>query len=109
MPTITLTLGVRFGEHDANYVKSFSIQGIPTEFTPEQVFHAANRIDETAIDMANLSNAAFKTMRWALDIHNAPSMSAGDYFDVFSDKGVRLGRWLCLRMGWEFVSAQVTP
>lgn len=79
---------------------SYEIQDHPAEFSPEDVYRAANRIDGPATDQAQLPTEWQRAIRRAIDEHRAPSMSVGDTIDVHSDSGVLLVRILCDRVGW---------
>lgn len=72
----------------------------PVEFTPDHVFTAANRIsdDDHALDLYEFDWQ--HDVRDALDEHEAPSMSVGDYYDLTNIVGIPIGKWTCESVGW---------
>jgi hypothetical protein len=87
----------------------FAVQLDPgTEIDPEQVYEACNRIVDEATDIAALPNNWQKTLRWHLERSGAPSMSHGDWYELWVTRGsgevVRghemLARWSCELNGW---------
>lgn len=74
---------------------------LDTEFQPEDVFEACNRIGSFWSDLDSLPHQWQKSLRTQLDGLNACSMSVGDYFDVTIDG--RTMRHICLPTGWEKV------
>ena len=76
----------------------------PPELRPDDVFLAANRIEELEHDLAVLPHAWQRHLRRAIDLHRAPSMSVGDAFvtcglaaEGCSSIGVR---YRVERLGW---------
>lgn len=75
---------------------------LDTEFQPEDVYEACNRIESFWTDLDNLPHEWQKSLRRQLDGLNASSMSVGDYFDVTI--GEHTMRHICLPTGWEKVT-----
>jgi hypothetical protein len=99
--SLTVRLGVRFAAVcvDAPPPVVLSITCLNTEFNPDDVFLACNRIDDVEVDVNHLVGWQ-RELRRLLDHHQAPSMSPGDSFDVTSDAGRHVGSWVCDSFGW---------
>lgn len=100
---LTLTLGRRYAEHVV--VISTDIDNV--ELDPDQIFQAANRIDDVPEDERGLAHAWQRRVRRLIDEHQAPSMSVGDTAELCSDDGMYLGGWLCEPVGWTIIDRSV--
>lgn len=78
---------------------------IDGEFTPDEVFIACNRIEDTARDIAGLDHDWQRTLRWHIDVIEAPSMSVGDQFELLGPRGP-IGRWVVTSDGWKTIGFQ---
>ena len=101
---LVISLGVSF---DAGKVLVVDVH--PAEFNREDVFEAANRIDELGRDLARILFQGgsyerydmMRQIRCGIDYAKAPSMSPGDFIDVFStEHGQHVARFVCERTGW---------
>ena len=102
MNVATVRLGEDFydrfgGRVDPPVVFSFAV---PVEFSPDEVFAALNRVCDLVDEPTRLTTDWQMSARARLDDAQAPSMSVGDSFTVYSDAGFMVGRWVCDRTGW---------
>lgn len=99
---VTITTGVKIASLYPAEVSAtvFTVDAPDIEINPEQVFVAANRIDEDASDIAALPTEWQKDIRRALDTARAPSMSSGDAIELIAANGTYLGGWRCEPIGW---------
>lgn len=100
--TINIKLGTRWLDQAAVLI----IDEHPAEFELEDIFHACNRVDGLAGDIARLmSTSADATwlarLREAIDQHQLPSMSVDDGIWVTAPSGQELGGMVCMFAGWE--------
>lgn len=89
---------------DESQIHSIVVTDHPTEFAPEAIFLAANRITSLADDVQRLRDTGLDwtiPIRQGIDECNAPSMSPEDLIHIFDhSRGRRLGYWTCELMGW---------
>lgn len=96
---VTITTGVRYTPTPT----VFTVEIDDVEINPEQVFEAANRIDDLPEDERGLAHAWQRRIRRALDEYQAPSMSGGDSIELCTNTGVYLGGWRCDSIGWSTI------
>jgi len=101
---IIVTLGKRWTE-TPTVIQIFSDD--IGEINPDDVFHAANRIETEAEDIANLATSWQRQLRHTIETARAPSMSGGDTFELVSDAGRHLGGWYCESVGWSYIEPSV--
>lgn len=104
---VDVCLGVTFATaypHQCDVI-SFPVT-VTGEFDLEMLFAALNRIHDTVdADVAALPWEWQRTARRRLDLMQAPSMSVGDYVELFSEDGRHLGQFAVASRGWTRVDA----
>lgn len=106
---VTISTGVKIANmYPAEFSATVFTVTVPDiEISPDAVFHAANRIDEDEVDIANLETDWQQDIRRALDTARAPSMSSGDAIELIAANGTYLGGWRCEPIGWSKI--EVVP
>lgn len=108
---ITITTGVRIARNypqEGFTAKVFTVDAPDVEVNPDDIFHAANRIDDVDVDCRNLNADWLKTIRRALDTAEAPSMCGGDTIELIAANGTYLGGWNCESIGWSKIETEAT-
>jgi len=104
---ITITTGKRFAADypaEASEVV-YSVQIDDQELDPEDIWHAANQVDDVEADCASYKHGWQRSVRRALVSAGSTSMSVGDTIELCSDTGTYLGGWKVERSGFSVISA----
>lgn len=103
-----ITLGVAFAERFPDDTTQVVLTvAVPAEFTPDQIFTAANAIEDVDTDCARLQGWQ-QEIRRELDRRRAPSMSVGDTIQLVSEAGELLpATWRCDSFGWSRLDSSV--
>ena len=96
---LVLTLGRKFLDDPA----VLTVEIPNEEINPDDVFRAANRIDDVPEDERGLAHAWQRRIRRLIDAEGTPSMSGGDTIELVSDEGMYLGGWHCDSYGWSII------
>lgn len=103
MPTLTVHLGTETGRATTLFVD------VPSEFDPDDVFAAANRIIDLDTDVRTLSARWQQDLRLMLEQSHAPSMSVGDSFVIDVDGGRARMHWVVEPFGFATSISHPTP
>lgn len=99
MKLMTVTLGLRWAGLVPNKQPQQLSVHINSEFTPDEVFQACNRINDLADDIDQMPHRWQHELRTELEFSSFPSMSIGDRIHVAG-----IGVWICKNIGWDFES-----